>query len=252
MKIAFASYDILWESPEKNRSYLDTKLIKGDDLYILPEMFNSGFSMHPEKFAEDMEGPSISWMRSKARDLEAAICGSLAIRTSRGFANRFVFVQPNGDLEYYDKRHLFAYSGEDKHFTPGNDRVVISYKDWRILLQVCYDLRFPVFARNRMDYELAIYVANWPSTRAAHWRALLKARAIENQSYVIGVNRIGKDGNGLSYSGDSQVYDSNGACIAESKDAEGIFKAELDLEGLQNYRKDLPFLDDADTFVLKS
>jgi predicted amidohydrolase len=255
VKVALASYDIIWESPEKNRDLVDD-LLDNDrekaELYILPEMFNSGFSMQPEGFAEQMNGPTIAWMKDKADRLDTAICGSLAIRSGDSFVNRFVFIYPGGDVKYYDKRHLFGYSGEDKKFLPGSERVVVEYKQWKILLQICYDLRFPVFSRNKKDYDLVIYVANWPSPRAAHWRSLLKARAIENQSYVIGVNRIGKDGNGLQYAGDSQVYKYDGECLTESRGDQGLFKAQLDLEGLTTYRSSFPFLNDADDFTLKS
>lgn len=251
MRVALVPYDITWEDPQQNLNRLEEMLRSKSqeaDLYILPEMFNSGFSMRPEAFAESMDGPTIDWMRRMAVRLDAGITGSIAVRTDEGMRNRMLFVQPEGRVDWYDKRHLFGYSGEDKAYIPGKERVIVEFRGWRILLQVCYDLRFPVFARNRMDYDMILYVANWPSPRAHHWEALAKARAIENQCYVAAVNRTGEDGNGLKYSGCSLLYRFDGTELLRTDDANGLFFEVLSLEQQLQYQQSFPFLRDADRF----
>lgn len=255
MRIALLPYDIIWEDPPSNLKYLTAMMQSADekpDLWVLPEMFASGFSMNPEKFAEDMNGSSVRWMLEQASLRNAAITGTLAIETEPGrFVNRMLFVRPDGTMNWYDKRHLFAYSGEDRTYEKGDRRVIIEYQGWRILLQICYDLRFPVFSRNKEDYDLILYVANWPSPRAHHWKALLKARAIENQAYVVGVNRTGVDGNGLDYEGESQVYKFDGSKILDSERSSGYFFQDLSLSELRAYREKFPFLKDADDFGIR-
>lgn len=254
MKIALIPFDIAWESREKNLQVIDEAIAACHspvDLWILPEMFSSGFSMSPEHFATAMDGPVVTWMQDKARHTQTAVAGTVAIIEAGHYFNRFVFARPDGSMEWYDKKHLFSYAGEDRYYTAGKERVIVEYLGWRILLQTCYDLRFPVFSRNRNDFDLILYPANWPDTRAAHWSALLPARAIENQACVAAVNRIGNDGNGLRYQGDSMMVNFDGQILLHTGDAQGAFTGDFDLEALRHYRQKFPFLDDADDFELK-
>jgi predicted amidohydrolase len=213
-------------------------------------MFTTAFSMAPEPLAETMDGETVSWMKSVAKAKNAAITGSIIITENGNYYNRLLFVFPSGEIKSYDKRHLFTLSGENKTYTPGKERLVVDYKGWKICLLICYDLRFPVFSRNTEDYELLIYVANWPKPRINAWDILLKARAIENMSYVIGVNRIGNDENGHEYIGHSQVIDGLGNPICEPSETEGIFMAELNKQELIELRKKFSFLDDRDHFTV--
>jgi len=200
------------------------------DLVVLPETFTSGFSNEAIGNAETMDGPTVAWMREQASRLDAAVTGSVQLRTEAGVFNRMLFATPDGNLAHYDKRHLFSFAKENERYAAGHDRVGVEWRGWRILLQVCYDLRFPVFSRNRFDlerpglpdYDLALYVANWPSARSYPWKALLRARAIENLCYVVGVNRVGTDGNGLHYSGDSAAIDFLGHPLSEAADEEVV------------------------------
>lgn len=222
----------------------------GCDLYVLPEMFSTGFCTSPEGVAEPEPCDSLKWMKDSAEMFSAAIAGSVAVEENGRFFNRFYFVTPDGNAVHYDKRHLFTYGGEHLKFTSGKERKIVEYKGVRILLQVCYDLRFPVWSRNRGDYDMALYVASWPETRTDAWRQLLKARAIENQCFVAGVNRIGTDPSN-SYCGGTMLIDPYGKVIAECADGmESVAVAEISMEELAAFRQKFPVLDDADDFEL--
>ena len=255
MRISLVQTSLAWEQPLLNREGLTAKLapLEGKtDLVVLPEMFTSGFSMSAEKLAEPMDGPTVQWMQTQAAKLGAAVCGSFICKADDGtFRNRFVFAHPGGALEYYDKRHRFALGGEDQYYTAGTTRRIIEYLGRRICPLVCYDLRFPEWSRNNAEngYDLLLYVANWPARRAGHWKQLLAARAIENQSFVAGVNMVGKDGNGLEYSGDSSLIDYSGQILWQISDKEGVHTAELSFAEQDNYRQQLPFLRDGAGFL---
>lgn len=252
MKIALLQSDIEWAMPCRNRFVAEAMIASapGCDLYVLPEMFSTGFCTSPEGVAEPEPCDSLKWMKDSAEMFSAAIAGSVAVEENGRFFNRFYFVTPDGNAVHYDKRHLFTYGGEHLKFTAGNERKIVEYKGVRILLQVCYDLRFPVWSRNRGDYDLALYVASWPETRADAWRQLLKARAIENQCFVAGVNRIGTDPSN-SYCGGTMLIDPYGKVIAECADGmESVAVAEISMEELAAFRQKFPVLDDADDFEL--
>ena len=251
--ISLVQSNLAWEAPETNRDRLARDVIDaGDtDLVILPEMFTTGFSMNAEALAEPVEGPTLSWMRTLASERQVALCGSVITRDNDKCFNRFLFVEPDGGVTRYDKKHLFRMSTENEHYAAGADRLVIEYGGLRLFPQVCYDLRFPVFSRNNLGYQLLVYVANWPAARQAHWETLLRARAIENQCYVAGVNRVGVDGNDVAYAGDSAVVDFNGQPLALAGDGECVIGAELDLDALADYRSRFPAWKDADAFTLE-
>ena len=252
LKITIIQPDIVWENKIANlHNYTESikSITSKPDVIILPEMFTTGFTMNT-LLAEPMVGSSVDWMRLVSEESDANIMGSLIIEEDTNIYNRFLSVK-NEHIEYYDKKHLFAYAGEDKYYTPGNTKNIITINGWRILLQICYDLRFPVFARNQDDYDAIIYVANWPEKRSVAWKTLLQARAIENQCYVIGVNRVGTDANGNIYSGDSQVIDPLGNINCLSNNSQ-IKDFELDEKWLQQVRAELPFLKDRDIFELKN
>lgn len=213
-------------------------------------MFTSGFTMNPEKVAETMQGETISWLKELAQTKNCAITGSLVIQENRKYYNRLVFVFPSGEIQHYDKRHLFTLAGEDKIYTSGTEKLIVNYKGFKICPLICYDLRFPVFARNVEDYDVLLYIANWPKPRVNAWDILLKARAVENMSYVIGVNRVGSDENQLEYVGHSQAIDFLGNCIQEPQENEGIFIVELDKGAMLETRKKLAFLNDKDNFTI--
>lgn len=222
--------------------------IDGRDLIILPEMFTTGFAMEAAKSSLP-EAQVVSWLQSKAKAAHAMVAGSAALQTEKGAVNRFLLVEPNGTVHHYDKRHLFRMAGEHEHYVAGERREVIEWRGWRILPQVCYDLRFPVFSRNQNDYDLALYVANWPAPRALHWQALLQARAIENQAYVAGCNRVGTDGNGHQYSGDSRIISPQGEILAAGEPHQPArLDADLSLEKVREYRETFPAWRDADSF----
>lgn len=251
MKTALIQTNIIWENPSENRRILEDKIIaltESIELIILPEMFTSGFTMQPSNVAETMNGETISWLKELAKSKNCAITGSLVITENENFYNRMVFVFPNGEIQHYDKKHLFTLAGEDKIYTSGKEKVILKYNDWKICLQVCYDLRFPVFARNTENYDLLIYVASWPKVRTNAWDILLKARAVENLSYTIGVNRIGTDNNNLEYIGHSQIIDELGNFIIEPTEKEGVFMADLDKNKMLETRNKLNFLNDRDDF----
>lgn len=251
MKVTILQNDIYWSDISANTQHVDEIMDKADkaDLYVLPEMFSTGFCTHPEGIA-DKNGSTLAWMRKKAVEKDAAIAGSIAVEEDGKFYNRFHFVYPDGKVVCYNKKHLFTYGGEDKRFTPGNERVIAEYKGVRILLQICYDLRFPVFSRNRNDYDVAIYVASWPTPRVEAWKALLKARAIENQCYVLAVNRVGSDPF-CQYCGGSAVIDPYGKIVSACEDGkECIAVADIDMKELLAFREKFPVLEDADSFKL--
>ena len=248
MKVTLLQKNIIWADPKSNITRADEAIDNnpGSDLYILPEMFSTGFCTQPEGIAESADSETLSWMKTKAVQINAAIAGSVAVHEDGKYYNRFYFVQPDGTVTTYDKKHLFTFGGEDKHFTAGTERVIVTYKGVRILLEICYDLRFPIWARNRKDYDMIIYVASWPTPRVEAWKALLTARAIENQCYVAGVNRVGSDPSN-EYSGGSRIIDPYGKIMAECEDGKEMeVTANVDMEVLDAFRKKFPVLNDAD------
>lgn len=255
LKIALIQSDLVWEHPEENRLHFSEKIntiTKNVDLILLPEMFTSGFTMTPENVFETMEGTTILWMKKLASEKQVAIGGSLVIKENNNFYNRFVFVKPDGSIDTYDKRHTFTLAGESDVYKAGSEKVIISYKGWKLCPLICYDLRFPVWARNVENYDVLMYVANWPKPRIEAWDTLLKARAIENMSYCIGVNRVGNDANNHEYSGHSAAYDGLGKRLTSLKyDNEGIEIVSLDKTHLSTIRNTLKFLDDKDVFTIK-
>ncbi len=248
MKLTIIQADIKWADPQTNVSCADTAISEnpGSDLYILPEMFSTGFCTKPEGIAESADSPTLAWMKRKAASVGAAIAGSVAVCENGKYYNRFYFVKPDGSVVKYDKKHLFTFGGEHEHFTAGHERVVVEWKGVRILPEICYDLRFPVWSRNRGDYDMIIYVASWPTPRVEAWKSLLTARAIENQCYVAGVNRVGTDpSNG--YCGGSRVIDPYGKIVAECEDGVAeVACAEMDMNMLETFRRKFPVLNDAD------
>ncbi len=252
LNVSLIQCELAWEQAEDNRRQIGEELaaLGGDnDLVVLPEMFTTGFSMNALANAEEPGGVTEQWLLEQARLYDCAITGSIAAKDNGAVYNRMLFATPAG-VTYYDKRHLFRMQGEHKRYAAGKERVVVEWRDWRILLQVCYDLRFPVFSRNREDYDLALYVANWPDSRRHHWRQLLVARAIENLACVVGVNRIGADANGLNYSGDSMAIAANGEILADARNEKGAARVTLDGASLLRYRENFPCQLDADRFQL--
>ena len=246
--------DLVWENPAKNRAFFEEKInnLTNVDLVILPEMFTTGFTMHPATIAENMDGVSISWMQKMAQKHNFAICGSLVIKDDKVYYNRLIFVHPSGEIETYDKRHSFTLAGEDKMYTSGNYKLIVTYKGWKICPLICYDLRFPVWARNTENYDLLLFMANWPVTRIKAWDTLLKARAIENMSYVIGINRTGKDANDFEYSGNSLLIDCLGEELSSLENNEiGIISGTLSKNHQNRVRKKFGFLNDRDFFKIK-
>ncbi len=254
LHITLIQPDIVWENKSANlRQY--EQFIAGignkRQVVVLPEMFSTGFSMAPERLAETMEGDTVGWMASMATRHRCILTGSLIIEEEGRYYNRMLWVQPDGKIGYYDKRHLFGYADEDKHYTAGDTRTIVQVNGWKINLQVCYDLRFPVWVRNHNEvYDVLLYVANWPEKRNLAWKTLLQARAIENQCYVVGVNRVGKDGKEINYSGDSSVFDPLGAMIWQQSNEVAVHTVTLDKDMLQETREKLPFLKDGDKFLL--
>lgn len=249
MKTTLIQMDIAWGDIAANIGTASQMIdaTPGSDLYVLPEMWSTGFAAQPEGIA-DAEERSLRWMQQKADSTGAAIAGSVATQCPDGTCrNRFYFVKPGGDVAFYDKRHLFSYAGEDKHYTPGQERTIVEWRGVRFLLQVCYDLRFPCFARNRnCAYDAILYVASWPASRIEPWRILLRARAIENQCYVLAVNRIGSD-QACTYVGGTELIDAYGRLVQACPDgASGTLTAELDMAALSAFRRKFPVLEDAD------
>ena len=240
-----------WQAPEANREHLERMLAaipEPFDLAILPETFTTGFLGDRDLPGEGMDGPTVRWMKDLAARCSSAVAGSAVIAEGGRRYNRLLFVTPDGAVRHYDKAHLFGFGGENERYTAGSRRVNVNFLGWRINLQICYDLRFPAWCRNRGDYDLLLLVANWPSRRVRHWSTLLEARAIENQSYVIAVNRVGTDGNGLEYPGRSVVHDPLGEPIADLGAEETCRVVELDLSNVTRTRKEFPFQADADPF----
>jgi predicted amidohydrolase len=254
LKIGLVQSDLVWENPEQNRINFTKKIdaiTEEVDLFILPEMFTSGFTMNANKVAETMQGETVMWMKNLAAKKHAAIVGSSVIKEYDRFYNRLLFVEPSGNVSTYNKRHTFTLVGEDKTYTAGTEKLLVHYKGWKISPLICYDLRFPVWSRNVDDYDVLIYVANWPKPRVLAWDALLKARAIENMCYCIGVNRVGIDGVNSEYSGHSAVYDVLGHRLTDFKSGkEQIQIVTLEKRHIQAYRNKLKFLDDRDAFSI--
>ncbi len=251
MKIALIQSHLFWENPGENRNYFENKIRAIDgkvDLIVLPEMFSTGFTMNPYHLAETMQGKTISWLKNLALEIESAITGSLIIEENGKYFNRLVFVFPDQKVEFYNKRHLFSLAKEQKAYTPGKEKLIVNYKGWKICPLICYDLRFPVFSRNQENYDLLIYVANWPTPRIEAWKSLLKARAIENMVYTIGVNRIGEDGNKHFYPGQSQILDYLGNEMIETSAVEEVFIVKIDINEQLKARRKFGFLKDQDSF----
>ena len=247
--------NLFWEDKAANLSMLEQKIMgikERTEIVVLPEMFSTGFSMKPQLLAETMDGPTVSWMKKISSNKKIVLTGSLIIEEEGNYYNRLLWVLPDGNMGYYDKRHRFAFAGEDKEYTAGHKRLIAQVKGWKINLQVCYDLRFPVWARQQStetpEYDVLLYVANWPERRSHPWKSLLVARAIENQCYVIGVNRVGDDGNGIHHSGDSMVIDPLGVTLYHKQEEEDIFTIVLQKENLIAAREKFPFWKDADNF----
>jgi predicted amidohydrolase len=254
LKTLMVQAQIRWKEPERNRAHLQSLVERSPgefDLVVFPETFSTGFLGDNDLPQEDMHGPTVQWMQNLAREYGAAVAGSLVIEENGQRFNRMLFAAPDGQVETYDKRHLFAFGGENRRYTAGTSRAVVNFQGWRICLQVCYDLRFPVWCRNRNDYDLMLLVANWPAKRVHHWLSLLEARAIENQSWVIGLNRVGKDGNDIQYPGRSVAFDPLGATTADLGDQECTHLLTLDLDLLNQVRHDFPFQNDADSFDIR-
>ena len=242
-----------WHDPAGNRDDFAATLADMRqlcDIAVLPEMFSTGFTMDSKRLAESMDGNTVLWMKAQSRALGCVVCGSLIIEDG-GYFNRFIRATPDGEIQYYNKRHLFRMADEHQFYDAGKERVVVAFNGWRIRLSVCYDLRFPVWLRNQGDYDLLLCVANWPGARAVAWQTLLRARAIENQAFCIGVNIVGTDGSGLSYAGDSAVYAPGGDILAAAGRAEGVTFATLEPSVLTAMRQAFPVALDADSFDLR-
>ena len=254
LNISIIQPDIVWEDKAANLQQYEGMIAgikEKREIVVLPEMFSTGFSMSPETLAEPMDGLTVQWMKDIARKYKCILTGSLIIEEQGNYYNRLLWVQPDGQVGKYDKRHLFGYADEDQHYTPGNKRLITSVKGFRICPMVCYDLRFPVWARNlNKEYDVLIYVANWPEKRSIAWRTLLRARAIENMSYVVGVNRVGVDGKGHQYIGESSVFGPLGEEIYQQKDRPAVHTVTLQKEVIEGTRVHLPFLEDADRFII--
>jgi predicted amidohydrolase len=256
MRISVIQPDLVWEHKSLNLNNLESLLLPLEgktDIVILPEMFSTGFSMNVTSLSEPAEGETFRWMSNISRSCKFAVCGSYIVNEAKIFFNRWIFTGPAGEYHSYDKRHTFTMGEEDKHFSRGNTRLVFNYCGVRISPFICYDLRFPVWTRNRNDTDLLIYAANWPTARRNVWNILLKARAIENQCFVAGSNRIGTDGNGITYSGDSVIIDPKGEIITMADAGlEQSITADISIEQLVEFRKKFPVLDDADSFLINT
>lgn len=260
LTVSLIQSNLYWEDKERNLQQFAAKIAAlpaHSQVVVLPEMFSTGFSMRPEVLAETMDGPAVAWMQQTAHDNRKIITGSLIIEEEGNYYNRLVWMLPNGTFYHYDKRHLFGYAGENNHYTAGDKRLIVQVNGWKLCLQVCYDLRFPVWARQKVNadtneglYDILLYVANWPQRRSLPWKTLLQARAIENQAYVIGVNRVGHDGNDIYHSGDSSLIDPLGNIIWQQADDETAFTHTFEKAELQQVRTQFPFLNDADPFVI--
>lgn len=250
LSISLIQTDLFWENKEANLLSIEQKLKNvpfQSQIIVLPEMFTTGFSMQPEKWAETMEGETVVAMLSWAKSENKVICGSVMIQENEQYFNRFLWVEPSGKIQFYNKKHLFSYAGEDQHYTAGTEHLIVDYKGWKMACFICYDLRFPEWSRNvKENYDVAIYVANWPEVRNQAWKTLLRARAIENQSFVVGLNRVGDDGVGLKYSGDSVVLNPLGQELAQAGSHKNqIISASLSHQELLDIRQKFPFLKDS-------
>jgi len=257
LKITLIQTHLFWEDKGANLALLEQKIVNQEEpteVVILPEMFTTGFSMQPALHAETMEGPGVQWMRRIAMTQKIILTGSLIIEEKGQYYNRLIWMLPNGALGYYDKRHLFAFAGEDQHYTAGNKRLIASVKGWKINLQICNDLRFPTWSRQAApnEYDVLVYVANWPEKRSPAWKTLLVARAIENQAFVVGVNRVGLDGKNIAHSGNSMVVGPLGEVLFHSADQESVFQITLQRDELEQTRTQFPFWKDADFFTIQS
>lgn len=258
LTVTIIQTNLHWEDKAANLQMLEEKINgiqEKTELVVLPEMFSTGFSMKPELLAETMEGETVQWMKRMAASKKIILTGSVIIEDGGNYYNRLIWMLPNGEYGIYDKRHRFGFAGEDNHFSAGSKRLIASVKGWKINLLICYDLRFPVWARQQSqpegpEYDLLIYVANWPERRSHAWKTLLQARAIENQCYVIGANRTGNDGNEIHHSGDSMIIDPMGEVLYTKNKEEDIFTMTLEKTQLETVREKLPFLKDADGFLL--
>jgi len=253
LKVTAIQTNLFWEDIAANLEQLEKQfatLVNNTDIIILPEMFSTGFSMTPAKFAEKPDGKTLKWLKKQAQKTNAVITGSYIVKEAGNYFNRLIWMQPDGVFQTYNKRHLFSLSDEPKHYTAGQEKLIVDYKGWKICPLICYDLRFPIWSRNVENYDLLIYVANWPEKRAHHWRSLLMARAIENQSYTVGVNRVGNDGNDYYHSGDTSLIDFAGNILLHTAHAEGVHTLILDYQKQQTFRKRFQFLVDKASFEL--
>ncbi len=250
LKVSLIQTDLMWEDVDSNIALLDEKIDRigeNTDLIVLPEMFTTGFSLNAGNFGQEMKGPTVKWLQTKSREKNADITGSIIIKEGGFFFNRLVWAKPKGELLTYDKGHLFRMTGEDKVYTPGRKKITVELNGWKIRPFICYDLRFPIWTRNLdNEYDVAVFIANWPEKRSSHWKSLLQARAIENLSYVIGVNRVGRDGKGYSYSGDSSVIDPIGNVLFQKSHNECIHTASLSHLLVKEHRESFPAWMDAD------
>lgn len=253
LKVAIIQSHLYWENPLQNRIHFENQintLKETIDIIVLPELFTTGFTMQPKLVAETMEGDTIKWLKNIATTKKAVITGSICIKENNAYYNRLVVVHPNKQIDYYDKRHTFTLAGENKVYTAGKKQLLVTYKGWKICPLICYDLRFPVWSRNTTDYDLLIYVANWPKVRITAWNTLLKARAIENMSYCIGVNRVGLDAYNYEYNGHSAVYNSLGAPLKKLVNTQATAIVTLNKPQQEQQRQKLQFLNDRDDFTL--
>jgi len=254
LKVTLYQSYLFWENIDKNLYNIEVKLSsvrRSTDLIVLPEMFSTGFTMRADKLAEPMEGKTMTWMNKIAKQNNCVVTGSLIIKENNLFYNRLIWMRPDGTYEHYDKKHLFAMAKENETYTEGEKKLIVELKGWKICPVICYDLRFPVWLRNRnSEYDLLLIAANWPERRVEHWRILINARAIENQAFVIGVNRVGHDGNDINHTGDSTCVDPNGNVIYHKQFDEDIYTVTLVADELKKTRRTLPFLRDADEFTL--
>ena len=255
LKITIFQAYLFWENIDKNLQNLALRLSMGikekTDLIILPEMFNTGFSMNAEALAEELNGKTMQWMKQMAVKYECVVTGSLIIKENDNHYNRMIWMLPDGSFSFYDKRHLFGLGNEDKNYTAGTENVIVDLKGWKIRLAICYDLRFPVWLRNKEEeYDILMLIASWPDQRSSHWNALIPARAIENQSYVIAVNRVGHDGKEVYHSGHSQCIDPMGKTIYYKPEDEDLYTFSIHYDELTKTRKSFPFLKDADNFEI--
>ena len=254
LKVTIVQSKLYWEDIGRNLSMFSERLAaihETTDLIVLPEMFSTGFSMNSTSLAEEMDGPAMAWMATESKKKNIVICGSLIIKEAGHFYNRLIWMRPDGSYDQYDKRHLFRMMNEQEHFSGGQERIIVQINGWRICPMICYDLRFPVWSRNSGDYDCLLFIANWPEPRREAWLSLLAARAHENQAYVIGVNRVGEDGNGISFSGDSIAFDPKGQTIETiEKGKEEIVTCNMSYSALKDFRKKFPVALDADTFQI--